>query len=87
MIIYILHNDRYYTFRLPKTIDGNFVLHDYDKDSFKRNLVNIIAVDSKWIMKSNSNARVVVDNQFVEQVELSLYNFYLISRDLYHLAL
>ena len=79
MIIYILHNDRYYTFRLPKTIDGNFVLHDYDKDSFKRNLVNILAVDSKWIMKSNSNARVVVDNQFVEQVELSLYNFYLIT--------
>ena len=79
MVIYILHNDRYYTFRLPKNIDGNYVLHDYDKDSFKRNLVNIVGDGSKWIMKSNSNAKIVQENLFVDSVELNVYQFYMIT--------
>ena len=79
MIIYILHNDRYYTFRLPKNIAGNHVLFDYDKDSIKRNLANIVGEKSKWILKSNSNARIVVNKEYVESVELNLYTFYLIT--------
>ena len=79
MIIYILHNDRYYTFRLPKAVEGNLVLHDYDKDSFKRNLVNIIGANGKWYMKSNSNAKIFMNNEYVESIELVVYNFYMIS--------
>ena len=30
MLIYILHNDKFYTFRLPKNVSGNYVLKDYD---------------------------------------------------------
>ena len=79
MVIYILHNDRYYTFRLPKAVEGNLVLHDYDKDSFKRNLVNIIGANGKWYMKSNSNAKIFMNNEYVESIELVVYNFYMIS--------
>ena len=79
MIIYILHNDRYYTFCLPQKIDGNHVLFDYDKDSIKRNLANIVGTNDKWILKSNSNAKIVINNEYVDSVELSLYNFYLIT--------
>ena len=79
MIIYILHNDRYYTFRLPKNVSGNHILFDYDKDSIKRNLANIVGENSKWILKSNSNARIVLNNEYVDAVELNLYTFYLIT--------
>ena len=79
MIIYILHNDRYYTFRLPKNPDGNHVLFDYDKNSIKRNLVNIVGNNSKWYIKSNSNAKIVRNKEYVESAELILNNFYMIS--------
>jgi S-DNA-T family DNA segregation ATPase FtsK/SpoIIIE len=76
MIIYILHNDRYFSFRLPRQKDGSFVLHDFDGDSFKRNLVNISAVDSKWIMKSNDKVKILFNNQYIESIELLEYSFY-----------
>ena len=79
MIIYVLHNKQYHVFRLPKTIEGSFVLHDFDKDSFKRNLVGIIGSNSKWIMKSNENAKIFENNKFVDAVELQPYRFYMIS--------
>ena len=79
MIIYILHNDRYYTFRLPKNPTGNLVLFDYDKDSIKRNLVNIIGSNSKWYIKSNSNARILSNKEYVDSIELAYYNFYMIT--------
>ena len=51
MIIYILQENKYFTFRLPNVVEGNFVLSDYDDNGFKRNLVNIDAINSKWIIK------------------------------------
>ena len=79
MIIYILHDNRYYTFRLPKAFDGSYVLYDYDRDNFKRNLVSVVGNVSKWMMKSNSNAKIFVNNEFVDSVEINLYSLYMIT--------
>ena len=79
MIIYILHDNRYYTFRLPKAFDGSYVLYDYDRDNFKRNLVSVVGNGSKWMMKSNSNAKIFVNNEFVDSVEINLYSLYMIT--------
>jgi S-DNA-T family DNA segregation ATPase FtsK/SpoIIIE len=76
MIIYILHSDRYFSFRLPKKREGSFVLHDFDGNSYKRNLVNISAVDSKWIMKSNDKVKIFSNNQTIDSIELVEYSFY-----------
>ena len=53
MLIYILHSDRIYTFRLPKEVSGNYILTDYDSDGHIRNLTNISAIDNKWYINSN----------------------------------
>ena len=58
MLIYILHNDRFYTFRLPKSVSGNYVLHDYDMYGLKRSLVNIYSSDGKWILNSNKDIKI-----------------------------
>ena len=77
MIIYILQENKYFTFSLPNVVEGNFVLSDYDDNGFKRNLVNIDAVNSKWIIKSNDNAKIfenVNSLNFIDAIELKEQN-------------
>lgn len=76
MLIYILHNDKFYTFRLPKNISGNYVMHDYDIYGFKRSLVNVYANNGKWILNSNDDIKIVSNGKYVESIELKEYNFY-----------
>ena len=78
MLIYILHNDKYYTFRLPKNVFGDYVLHDYDANEFKRNLVNVYSVDGKWYINSNMNVRIFMNNQYVENCKLDYYSYYVL---------
>ena len=77
MLIYIIHSDRIFTFRLPKTVSGNYVLFDYDTNGIKRSLVNIYAYnDEKWFMKSNEDMQIFYNGQYAENIELKEYNFY-----------
>ena len=46
MLIYILHSDKIYTFRLPKEVSGNYVLTDIDDEGHVRNLTNI--QEKRW---------------------------------------
>ena len=76
MLIYILHGDRYYTFQLPKKVEGNYVLHDFDSFGAKRSLVNICSENGKWILKSNNDVYVKTNNTSIASIELKCYNFY-----------
>ena len=76
MLIYILHNDKFYTFRLPKNVSGNYVLKDYDIYGLKRRLVNIYSSDGKWILNSNKDIKINVNGECVEKIELKEHNFY-----------
>ncbi len=78
MLIYILHNDKFYTFRLPKNVFGDYVLHDFDSNDFKRNLVNVSSVDGSWYINSNMNVRIMVNNQYVENCKLEYYYYYML---------
>ena len=49
MLIYILHSDRIYTFRLPKEVSGSYILTDCDSEGRVRNLTNILSENGKWI--------------------------------------
>lgn len=76
MLIYILHNDRFYTFRLPKNVSGNYVMHDYDIYGLKRSLVNIYASNGQWILNSNDDIKISVNGKFIDNVILKERCFY-----------
>ena len=78
MLIYILHNDNYYTFRLPKKINGSYVLSDYDIEGEKRSLATVNANDNKWVINSNDNVKITQNNQIVKSAVLVPYNYYLL---------
>ncbi len=78
MLIYILHNEKFYTFRLPKEISGSYVLDDYDKKGEKRSLTNISAINSKWIINSNEKVKITQNGQIVKEAELKPFTYYLL---------
>ncbi|MBE6157753.1 MAG: type VII secretion protein EssC [Firmicutes bacterium] len=78
MLIYILHNDKYDTLRLPKVISGNFVLYDYDYNNDRRNLANIYGKDNKWFLNTNENINVLQGKNQLQEIELK-YGFYTLS--------
>ncbi len=79
MLIYIIHSNQFYTFRLPQIVSGNYMIEDFDASGSAKNLINVVAKDSKWIMSSNENVQIIMNNQFTKSCELKLYNWYFLS--------
>lgn len=76
MLIYILHKNEIFTFRLPKNVMGSYVLTDQDERGRIRDLVNISAKDGKWIISSNDEVFLIYNNKNVENMQLQEYCFY-----------
>ena len=76
MIVYILHDNRYYVLRLPKDIAGTYALNDFDTYGSSRTLSNVFAEDGKWYINATSNYKIFSHDQSVEKVVLKPYTFY-----------
>ena len=76
MLIYIMHSDKIISFKLPKKIDGSFVLTDFDSNGSKRNLITIESKNDKWFAISNNDVKIVENSKYIEEKELNLYSFY-----------
>ncbi len=76
MLIYILHSDRIYTFRLPKEVSGSYILTDCDSEGRVRNLTNILSENGKWIITSNEETFLISNNNYIDKMELKEFCFY-----------
>lgn len=76
MLIYILHRNELYTYRLPKEVSGSYVLNDYDEEGRNRNLVNISSQDGKWFLNSNDEVFITTNDGYVNKIELREFCFY-----------
>ena len=76
MQVSLIKNNEIKNFNLPLTVEGNYWIDDIDSNGESRNLVNIEALDGKWILKSNFETAVLINNKFYEKVELANYGFY-----------
>ena len=79
MLIYIIHNDYIYTYRLPKDIGGNYMLNDIDVNGRTRSLVNISGEDNKWYFNANEEVSVFSNGGYSEKVEIKPYSFYTLT--------
>ena len=75
MLIYIIHSDKIYTYRLPKEISGSFVLSDFNNNQ-KRNLLSITSNDNNWYFKSNDEVKIIDNNNIIDEAIIELYKFY-----------
>ena len=76
MLIYVIHSDKIYTFRLPKEVSGSFILHDYDSNNTKRNLLSITSNNDSWYFKSNDEVKIIENNNIIDETKIDIYKFY-----------
>ena len=68
MKVLLIKNNRLYSYRLPDTIKNNFWITDIDSFDNERNLINILAIDGKWVLKSNYETQVVSGDSIFDEV-------------------
>lgn len=76
MLIYIIHNDKIFKFRLPNQVSGSYVLNDISDDGKNRNLINISSNNGKWYLNSNDEVLLLYNNEYASTLELKSFNFY-----------
>ena len=89
MKILLIKNNRLYNYKLPNKVKDSFWITDVDSFNNIRNLVNIVAVNDKWVLKSNYETQIVSPDRTYDEVPLVEYNFYTIKcqneRDYYYI--
>lgn len=79
MLIYLIQKKEITSLRLPSVVQGNYWLSyksDFGEDV---NLVNIEANENRWIVKSNVDSMLQIDNAYQSSVALEVYNLYQIK--------
>ena len=76
MLVYVIHSDKIYTFRLPKDVSGSFILDDYDSNNTKRNLLSITSSDNSWYFKSNDEVKIIENDNVIDEAKLEIFKFY-----------
>ena len=79
MLIYIIHNDYIYSYRLPREINGNYMLNDVDVNGKTRSLVNISGEENKWFFNANDEVSVFYNGSYSNKVEIRPYSFYTLT--------
>ncbi|MBO5138173.1 MAG: type VII secretion protein EssC [Bacilli bacterium] len=76
MIIRLIKRTKIYNFNLPAKISGNYWITDIDSLGNIRNLVNIEEDNGNWLLKSNFETKIVVNNKELDSVILREYSLY-----------
>ena len=79
MKIYLFLSNKVLNFSLPREVSGSFSFDENPEEEAK--LINVEARDSKWIIYSTEDAKVIADNNIVEEVPLTKDTFYVIRRN------
>ena len=69
MRIILFNKNKLTKLSLPKNIYGSFWLVDeFNNDT---NIINVEAEEGKWILKSNSDAKIILENSYVTNLEIN----------------
>lgn len=85
MQIYTIKKDKIKSQVLPENISGSFWIEDKDKNGNSRNLINIVGINGSWQMKSNFEAKIMLDDIETDDLILKDYNFYTLMLERKHL--
>ena len=75
MIIYFLEANKLFSFKLPATVSGSYMITDYDANGNKRNLVSVDGVNGKWIVRDSDDTKIYRGGTSLGEYELALYTF------------
>lgn len=70
MKINLLKKDKLFELVLPHKVSGDYWVQDEDYSCNYRNLINVEAVDGKWVIKSNEDVQIIYNNQIISETYL-----------------
>ena len=76
MLIYFIKQDKINTFCLPKKVEGDYILFDYDSNGYKRSLVSVEAKEGIWYIKQNDEVKIKYNGSYAPTINLTNYAFY-----------
>ncbi len=76
MRIYLIDDKKIDIHVLPSKLDSSFLMHYSSLDDDSDNIITIEAEDNKWVIKSNGNINVIMNQKIVEEAPLVHYSFY-----------
>ena len=77
MNLYLFDENEIILFTLPDKKIGNFWMTDQDG----MNIININAKDDEWFISSSNNSKIIVGNNYVDDVILKLKSYYCIEKN------
>lgn len=73
MRLYIQEKNNLVKFNLPIKIDGSMLFSYKSKETGLEKSINVDAIDGEWVLKSNGNVNIVLNNSFVDKIVLKDY--------------
>ena len=76
MLIYLIHNESIVSTSLPLLVQGNYWISYNNENGESINVLNISANNGKWIAKSNEDAGIYDNENYMASVYLETYKLY-----------
>jgi len=71
-----MFKDKLSLFQLPKKVNGNYIVFDYDNYGSKRNLFNVEEKNGNWYLCSNYDNKFIQNDIFYDNIEIKVNSFY-----------
>lgn len=78
MLVRLIRNNNIKKFRLPDRVFGNYWITDVDEKGNTLDIINVEAINGKWIIKSDSESSIISSSGKIDKCELENNNFYYI---------
>ena len=78
MIIKLFLMDKIVSFQLPSIISGSY---SFDYEDVESKLINIEERNGIWTLYSTSDSKIVLNDNYVDSVEVFDFSFYILNRD------
>ncbi len=87
MLVSLIKKEKIYTLSLPLAVNGNYWVSDMDKNGNERKLLNIEELNGKWLLKSNSDNKLIEEDRIINEIILSDYTFHYVQIEQEEVAL
>lgn len=87
MLVSLIKKDRIYSVSLPLSIGGTYWVSDLDRFGNERKIVSIEERGGEWVLKSNSDSKIIEDDRIINEVVLTNYSFHYVQIEKEEIAL
>ena len=87
MLVSLIKKDKIYNVSLPLAVNGTYWVSDCDKNGNERKLVSIEENNGEWVLRSNTDNKIIEEDRIINEVVLKNFSFHYIQIEKEEIAL